>query len=280
MKCTYPTEGSLLIQYILNLLDEDDRRRFEDHVMTCEACRAELAQADPGMTAIGASRAYIVEALHGEGISFERLKRELLSAKRKKGILQEFFSDLSALVVAIFRNKKLVSAAGIVAVVLITALLLKGPKQDNAYLTLLSFDKFVYQELPTRSRMPESSANRLFAEGMKAYNDNDFENAIESLMGATQEAPNEWSYWFFLGVSYYLNRQAEPAITALLEADVLNQYALEIEVKWYLGQAYLLNNDPGSAIPYLQWLDERPGGHSAKVKALMNAIQEGNNPQE
>jgi Flp pilus assembly protein TadD len=109
---------------------------------------------------------------------------------------------------------------------------------------------------------------------MKAYNENDYKNAARILSNATQESPNDWSLWFFLGVSYYLDKQAKPSINALLQADDLNKYALEIEIKWYLAQAYLLNNDPQSALPYLLWLKEKPGDYSSKADALLEAIQD------
>jgi len=254
MECNHPNDGSLLIQYILNLLNDEDRCRFEEHLMNCESCRSDLSKADPEFAAIGAYKERIVEALHKEGISFERLRRELISAKRKKGIFQEFLGELSETVDWLFRTKRLALVVGAVAIVLLTVLLLKDLHQDNPYLPMLSFEKFVYQELSTRDQAPTISVNPLFSKGMKAYNENDYENAAKIFMDATQLSPHEWSVWFFLGLSYYLDKQAK--------------------IKWYLAQAYLLNNDPNSASPYLLWLKEKPGDYSSKADILFKAIQE------
>lgn len=273
MECNHPNDGSLLTQYMLNLLNEEDRCRFEEHLMNCESCRLALLKANPELAAIGAHKERIVQALHKEGISFESLRKELMSSERKKGILQEFLTSVSVPKNWLLQNKRVAFVMGTAVIVLLTALLLKGPVQDNPYIPLLSFDKFVYQELTTRDQASATSVDPLFLEGMKLYNDNDYKNAAKIFKNATLESPHKWSSWFFLGVSYYLDKQAEPAITALLEADNLNQYSLEIEIKWYLAQSHLLNNDPDSALPYLLWLQEKPGDYSSKTDILIKAIQ-------
>jgi hypothetical protein len=273
MKCINPSEGSLLMQYMLNLLNDEEQYRFEEHVMNCQYCQSELSMAFPEFAAAGANRKHILEALHQEGISFERLKEQLISMKRKKGKFQEYLDNLSEKITWWTRTKKIVLVTGIVAVLLLIALLPKGIKPTNPYLPLLTFDKFAYQELSTRATIPPDAINPLFSEGMKAYSIGDYKNAARVLTNAAKQTPREWSVWFFLGMSYYLDKQAKPAISALLQADSLNQYALEVEIKWYLAQAYLLNNDPKNALPYLQWLEDKPGEYSSKAKTLIKSIQ-------
>ena len=46
-KCNKPNTGILLHAYELNLLDEDDRDRFEAHVLECEHCYRELKSFAP-----------------------------------------------------------------------------------------------------------------------------------------------------------------------------------------------------------------------------------------
>ena len=275
MECGNSNDGSLLIQYTLNLLDEEDRYRFEVHMMSCEFCRLELSKGDPETAFIGVRKEHIVEALHEEGISFERLKEELTAAKRKKRVFQSFLGDLSEKIAWLFRPRVLVPA-GVIAVVLLIVMLPKHSEPDNVYLSMLSFDKFAYQELSTRAMGSTFSMSPLFTVGMKAYSENDYGNAAKILKEATQESPEKWDYWFYLGVSYYLDKQAEPAIAALLEADKLNQYALEIEIKWFLAQSYLLIKDSNSALVHLRWLEDKPGEYSSRAISLVKAIQEVN----
>ena len=275
MDCANPNDGSLLLQYTLNLLDEEDRYRFEVHMMSCEFCRLELSKGDPETAFIGARKEHIVEALHEEGISFEGLKEELIAVKRKKSVFQDFLRDISEKIAWLSRPRVLVPA-GVIAGVLLMVLLLKHSEPDNAYLSMLSFDKFPCQELSTRAPAPTFSISPLFTAGMKAYTENDYGNATKILKEATQESPDKWDYWFYLGMSYYLDKQAEPAIAALLKADKLNQYALEVEIKWFLAQSYLLNKDSNSALVLLRWLEDKPGEYSSRANNLVKAIQEVN----
>ena len=105
MDCANPNDGSLLLQYTLNLLDEEDRYRFEVHMMSCEFCRLELSKGDPETAFIGARKEHIVEALHEEGISFEGLKEELAH-------LYEIFSTKDALTGLTNVGKKDISFEG------------------------------------------------------------------------------------------------------------------------------------------------------------------------
>lgn len=275
MKCINSNDGSLLTQYMLYLLNEEDQRRFEDHLMNCESCHLALLNAAPELVAIGTNKKHVLEALQAEGISFEGLREELMSIK-KKGRFQESLGVLSIRIAGLLRTKRIAIATGLFAVAVLIVLLFKGPAVNNSYLPRLSFEKFAYQESSTRAVAPTIASNPLFSKGMKAYSENDYKNAIMILKAATVESPKEWSAWFFLGASYYLDRQAKPAIAALLEADNLNRYSLEIEIKWYLAQAYLLDNAPNKALPYLQWLEEKPGEYSPKAKELVKSIQEVN----
>jgi len=273
MKCTNSSAGALLTQYALNLLNEEDRCRFEEHVMSCESCRQELLEFDPMLGAIGARREQVVNALHEQGISFESLKAELLSTK-KRGMPRNVSRPLSGTMASLFRFRILVPAAALAVIALLILSFPNGSERVNPYLPILSFDKFAYQEMPSRAMSAAPSTDSLFSKAMAAYNANDYKSAEQLLLNATQESPNEWSIWFFLGVTYYLDKQAAPAIAALLQADSLNRYALEIETKWYLAQAYLLNNDPEKALPYFLWIQEKPGEYASRAEALATAIRE------
>jgi tetratricopeptide (TPR) repeat protein len=274
MKCVQPDDGSLLTQYMLNLLNDEDRGRFEEHVMSCESCWQELSEADPKLCTIGVHRKQLLETLHQEGISFEGLREELLAPEKRTGILQEFLDDLTSAIGWLLHGKRWVPVAGMVVVALLLTLLPTNQRSGNPYLSMLSFEKYPYLESPTRTGMTASSTNPLFSKGIKAYNDGDYKKAAAILAQVTSETPNEWPGWFFLGVSYYLDQQAKPAIAALLVADSLNDYAMELEIKWYLSQAYLLDNDPDNALPYLRWLEDKPGEFSSKAKSLIKEIDE------
>ena len=276
MKCQYPSDGSLLTQYALNLLNDEDQCRFEEHLMNCESCRLELQKTDPILTSAGAHRNQLVTMLHREGISYDRLKRELIAARNRTRTLKEFFDGIAKPISWLFFGKRWIPVAGAVAVVLLLVFLPMIWQSGNPYLSMLTFESMPYKEYHTRGGVTTFPTSPLFSMGMQAYNEGDYKSAAAILLEATEESPDDWPGWFFLGVSYYLDGQAQPAIDALLRADSLNKYAMEIEVKWYLAQAYLLNNDPDKAMPYLQWLAEKPGDYSSKAKDLINRIREVN----
>ncbi len=272
MKCTNSNEGLLLTQYVLHLLDEQDRRRFEVHMMNCEFCRLELSKADSETAVIGSLREEIVDSLHEQGVTFEGLKKELISIKKKRKILQNSFGEwLDNL--NLFHRPKVLVPAGVIVIVLLTMIVFRHLGPGNVYLSMLSFEKFPYQELSTRTQMTTPSMSPLFLEGIKFYNEDDYKRAAKILKEATQESPERWEYWFYLGVSYFLNKQPKPSIVALSEADRLNKFALEIEIKWFLAQANLLNKDPENALIYLHWIENKPGEYSSNAKKLIDGIQ-------
>ena len=47
MACTDPELGKLIGSYELNLLSDEERKRFEDHVVTCDECVKELYRMAP-----------------------------------------------------------------------------------------------------------------------------------------------------------------------------------------------------------------------------------------
>jgi tetratricopeptide (TPR) repeat protein len=272
MKCIYPHDGALLTQYTLNLLNDEDQYRFEEHVMNCDFCRLELQKTDPRLMTAGFHREQLVETLHSEGISFDGLKRELKIAADRSGALRELIDHIVQWMSWLFFGKRWIPIAGTIAIVILLVLLPMVRQSGNPYLSMLTFEKVPYQEYHTRAGITPSPMSPLFSMGMQAYNEGNYKDAAAILSEATVESPANWSGWFFLGVSYFMDGQAKPAIDALLKADSLNRYAMEIEVKWYLAQAYLLNNDPDGALPYLQWLAEKPGEYSSKAKDLINKI--------
>lgn len=98
--------------------------------------------------------------------------------------------------------------------------------------------------------------------------------AIDRFLKNAQEDPDKLQHRFLLGISYFLTHQAKPAISTLKEADSLSKGALKIEIRWYLAQAYLLNNDPEEATPYLEWIIDKPGEYAEKARKLLNHIKE------
>ncbi|TKJ39759.1 hypothetical protein CEE37_10805 [candidate division LCP-89 bacterium B3_LCP] len=86
--------------------------------------------------------------------------------------------------------------------------------------------------------------------------------------------PQEGKWWLYLGVSYYVDRQAHSAVKSLSEAEKLTVNTLNDRAKWYLAQAYLLSEDPHNAIPLLEELKNSDSEYLKKADELLTMVKE------
>jgi Flp pilus assembly protein TadD len=109
---------------------------------------------------------------------------------------------------------------------------------------------------------------------MEFYQKNNFKLAIGPLAKAVQEDSLEGRYWLYLGISYYLDHQAAQAATALTKAESLSDPAQRNRARWYLAQAYLLEQDTVRSMPLLQSLINEGFEYSEEADSLLIRIRE------
>lgn len=270
-QCTDYSIGVLITQYELGQLNEKDCDRFEEHLLNCDYCSKEIEKMELFTDSVCDNKEEILEKLHAQGISYEAERQKLLARRRhvqvKTPLMDQIFQYLQA-----FWQPKIYVPALVTTSLIILLFILPRTSQhpDNPYLTYLSFEKAPYQRLRTAV---ETEAQRFFTQGMEAYLKDDYIGAISHLARATELNPREGNWWLYLGVCYYLERQADPGIESLSIADSLTVNTMRNRAKWYLGQAYLLSGDARMAIPLLEELIGKEEEYSSEAFELFNKIK-------
>ncbi len=304
-QCSNEEFGRLIVHYELGWLSDEERDRFEEHLMDCDACLQELEQMRPIIGALRRDRAEILDELHRDGISFETLKGELRS---RSPVNRSVFGKVMQVAVQALSNLRQARVL-IPAVALISALVLVRIYYLPHYLTtakpeipktvpatrpdgeipaggsapmevyghlgsygfILAFETLPYQ--PMKLRGTTGDAERSFDEGMEYYLRGNYRDAISNLNKAVEKTPENGAWWLYLGVCHYLERDAKAAIKALTRADSLTQYSNKTRARWYLAQAHLLNDDANQAIPLLQWLIDQRKTYADKADSLLTGVR-------
>ncbi len=241
--------------------------------MECDFCRQELGEMLPIISSMRRHKAEILKGLHKEGISFESLRERLLALHQaeqvKKRSLGYIWGKISRGFRTFGRPRIFVPAAVVVTALLLFVTLLHHP--ENPYLTYLSFEKPPYRPQKLRGEMA-SQAEHLFHKGMNEYLRGNYRGAIGNLREAVEKDPDNGTWWLYLGVCYYLDRQGKQAIETLARADTLTQYSLNVKSRWYLAQAYLLQGDTDRAIPLLEWIRGQKREYAAQADTLLTIV--------
>jgi hypothetical protein len=275
--CTNEELGRLMTRYEAGQLSDEERDRFEEHLLDCDFCFQELKQMAPFMSAIQRHRVALIDSLHRDGISFESLKEDLLASHHTKRIpYRKRWESIAQIFENLLRPRVWGPAIGVVAVVVL--FLLITPFSGNPYLDHLSVEKLSFNELhgyeATHLRGGNvSEADSLFLLGMDDYLANNYKGAIGKIEDALEIAPDKGNWWLYLGVCYYLDHKANPAIEALTMADSLTQFYNKERARWYLAQAYLLKKDSQKAVPLLEWIVAQNRIYAEKADTLLKAVQ-------
>ncbi len=114
------------------------------------------------------------------------------------------------------------------------------------------------------------SPNKLEKEWHQAYRDGQYDRVVE-LLGPQVERGEEASFYFGSTLLYLeYPRRAIPPLEKVLQTG--NPEGYEENARWYLAIAYLLDNDPDSAVPLLREIVEK--NRHYKQKAAMKLLKE------
>ncbi len=269
-QCTDTEIGKLITLYELGQLDEERRESFEQHQIECDFCFRELQGMVPIISTLRNQKDDIVNKLHGAGLSFASQKQQLLTTYRIER--PNFWDEIIRIVKELTRSRGMVPAMVMTTVLILLLILPPTPGTDNPYLPLLSFQKAPYR-LGSLRGPAATEAQQSFESGMEKYLEDHFNEAVVHLREAVELNPDEGKFWLYLGISHYLNRQAEPAIEALTIADSLTEYSLSSRTRWYLAQAYLLADRDDDATPILVSLASQKRDYAQKADSLLTKIQ-------
>ncbi|MFQ5627693.1 MAG: tetratricopeptide repeat protein [bacterium] len=121
------------------------------------------------------------------------------------------------------------------------------PQQEN-YANLARIEPVPFRSLQLKSGVSVNNAERLFYEGMASYVKKDYAGAVKSLLQAVSVDSTDADFYFYLGLSYLLSDQIDPAILYLQQAANLAGGSVQEKAYWYLGNAWLVKEEPELAL--------------------------------
>ncbi|MDZ7262795.1 MAG: tetratricopeptide repeat protein [candidate division KSB1 bacterium] len=251
MKCTNPRMKKWVNLYQLDLLPEEQKISVEAHLLECEACFQELYRFSPVLEALEEMPERFLDALQ---------PRETLLAQAIR-FLKGQVADLKRISALIFSalvrwwEKPAVKVLVPVTVAALVAMIVLLPEIINLfqppphYSDLAVIEKAIYKPLSFRGPV---EPQKLFDEGMRLYEQDNYVEAIPKLAAFLEHEPHDAYGHFYLGVCWLLQGDIRSAIEHLdlaseLSQEQSNKLLLE-KCYWYLGNAYLKINDVENAL--------------------------------
>jgi hypothetical protein len=106
---------------------------------------------------------------------------------------------------------------------------------------------------------------------LQAYERGDYHSASQSLETLHSKLPTDVAIAFYLGQAYLGDNQTEKAEQSLQEL-AKSQNDFSLQAQWYLSLVYLKKHELQKARPLLENLRKQGGTYGAKAKALLSEI--------
>ena len=113
---------------------------------------------------------------------------------------------------------------------------------------------------------------------MEAYGSADYSTSAEQLMALLSEDPEDHKLRIYAGVSLLQLNQSVQAIKILKPAATSDEKMIAERALWYLGMAYLMEEDGAAARESFESLRDRKGSLEPNAKVLLEKIQKMENP--
>lgn len=254
MTCIDPRLGAKLLSYGTGQLGESDRQEFEEHLLLCSACQAELKAADHVLKAIAGGRGELVEKLRGRHESSREVKeskRQLLwpvmaAAACLIGIV--YWAGLTERAqIPVASDHDTVDTARIVSESADTSAQLVTSDSARVESAQLRMD---FAQLATKLPLAYVSVNlrgvgetsrKEFERAMQFYGDKDYRAASAELRTLLLTDSMNTELLLYLGISYYMTGSVQECIEVLSRAEKLKPRTTRVaQVRWYRANAELL----------------------------------------
>lgn len=270
MKCTNPELGAMITRYELGLLTDAERQKFEEHLLSCNACFADFYEFLPVAQTMKSHPQECLEALAAPVGWAASLRQFRLAVWAELDALCEHAS---------------VRAAGYAfasAVVAVALLFVFAPEWHYDHLA----QSAGYLELSTSwhsyaQRDPGSiqSADSLFQEAIFHYRyQQDTTRADSAVLAMLRQVlalvPTHANAHFFLGVFWYQMNTVDSALVHLKQADALENPEWRQARHWFLGNAHLQRNEVESAQRELRLAAAAGGSYAQAANDLLARIAE------
>lgn len=263
MTCTNPEMGKLIGRYEFDLLSAEEKNRFELHIMECEACFEDLYSLTPAVKAMRENAELYLEKLAAKEPFYTKLKRSW-----DEGV--EALSAVFRIRPRLIRVAVPVVATAILAIVVMTTFM----GQPGDYGRLAIIEKDFYKPIAIRAGVDYEDYEILFHEGMGAYAEGDYSQAIKKLSESVRLNPNYAKGQFYLGLTYLLKDKIDEAIQHLEKAvtAAVDDTLLE-KAHWYLGNAYLKKENGSRALEEFRKVVEFDGRFRPDAEEMMEKIE-------
>ena len=248
MKCIDPKMKKLVSLYQFKLLGEEEKFSVEDHLLECDACFEEVYRLCPAVEIVEEKPEFFLNALQPK----ESITIKIASVFKKTihgitGLMKNIFATIDEG----FRKPAIRILVPVTVITLLLVVFITPIKKNFSELAIL--ENASYLALKVRGFGDKlSSTEHLYNQGMKYYQEKNYEQAIQKLAVFVKRKKAEPYGHFYLGVSYLLTNEPKKVIKHLnLATELCEKQGKEILLEkchWYLGNAYLKNNDIDKAM--------------------------------
>lgn len=248
MKCIDPQMKKLVSLYQFNMLGEEEKLSVEDHLLDCDACFEEVYRLSSAVEIVEEKPEFFLNALQPKVTYTMRITN--FFKKTIHGLTDLMNSILSTM--DEWLRKPAIRILIPVTAVAILLLIFVTPIQKN-FSDLAIIENASYLALKVRGFADEfSSTQHLYDQGMKYYQEKNYEHAIQKLNVFVKRKKNNAYGHFYLGVSYLLTDEYKKGIKHLNSAcELCQKQGKDILVEkchWHLGNAYLKINETDKAL--------------------------------
>lgn len=248
MKCIDKRMKKLVSLYQFNMLGEEEKFSVEDHLLECDACFEEVYRLCPVVEIVAEKPEFFLNALQPKVSIAMRITS--LFKKTTQGII-DTTKNIFATMDGWIRKPaiRILVPATVIALLLVVFV---TPIKKN-FSDLAIIENASYLALKVRGVIDGlSSTQSIFDQGMKYYQEKNYEQAIPKLNIYIKRKKHDAYGHFYLGVSLLLTDQAKKGIKHLKAATELcekqGKDILLEKCHWYLGNAYLKNSDVDKAL--------------------------------
>jgi hypothetical protein len=294
MSCSNPDIGKLISRYEFNLLSEEEKKIFEEHLLECDACFEDLYSMSKVIETMKNNSEFFITALEHS----KRRRLVFLYDKFKIYIYESINNILNFISFKWTQHRTIMVGISISIFILLCSLIvwrvfLSKDRIETIKVTEVSKDTTIkppmvitqvrYRDLAMIERLPfipivfksgekKSESDELFDEGMKLYNKLNYSSAIQKLQIVIKKDPRNVDAHLYLGICYLLKDSADKSIPPLKQIVKMDFPLLKEKAHWYLGNAYLLKEDKIKATYEFQKVIKYKGEYKDKAEKIIREI--------
>ncbi len=260
MTCVNPKIGNLLARYELKLLSPAEKSAFELHLLQCDFCYQEYDSFSSVIAVMSEERAALKEALTQESGARPLTIWDSLRAlaQRPNGLPS-------------VRPAWGLAAAAVLLLLFFIWLPLPPSYRDLAVVAPAEYQPF---EILLRGGPAAQNWKMLFDEGMAFYSEGKYSEAVAKLSQSRVLNPNDAGVQFYLGVSFLLTELPDSAVVYLQNVLVSGDSNFVEAAHWFLGNTYLLKEDPRRAAEHFEQVLTFDGQYKDQASELLQRISQ------